>query len=797
MALRQLRYVLLALAAGLVLAACSPPEERAAEYLAKAQQFFDAGDYPRAQLEAKNAAQVEPRNARARYLLALIAEKNEKPRDMLGHLLVAVDVDPAMWEARVKLGTLYLFGQAYEEAAAQAKAALELAPDAADPHLLQAQVLLQQGDREGALREVGEALAREPDNAVALAFEANVHAPVDPEKALALLDAGFARVPPADAKLMHEVKLMILEQQNRPAEVEQELKTLAEAMPEVGSYRIRLARLYTAQGRKDEAEKILRGMAATETDAKDTGGRLALITFLGRQRSPQAVEEALKGFIENEPDNQRLQIALGKFYDEQGRREDSVATLEKAIAMDPRSEQGLAGRNRLATQRLRDGDVKGANEYLQGILADAPDDKDALLMRAGLLFADGQYQDAVAALRGVLRREPDNQNALLLLARVHERNGDMALARDAYRRLLDVNPNHPDAAREYLNAAAGSGALAEAEKVLRQLAEANSQNVELSALLTEALVMRGDLGTAETEARRLVSGEDPTGIGAYQLGQVLEGQRRFADATAAYAQALGKSPDDALMLQGLVRSLAAQGKQAEAIAELRRRVQTDPKAVNVRLALGAALGREGKTKEAASVLEALLADQPRMVGAWVAMAELYPATSDEHLAALRRGLQALPGNAQLGFRLGAAYQGLRRVDDAMALYEEVLAANPQLEWPANDLASTLLEYRYQDPASLKRAVQMAEKLANSKDPGVMDTVGWAYYRSGKAKEAVPYLEQAAAALGELPDVQFHLGMAYLATGQPEKGRPLLEQALATGGDDLAGAAEARQALAKL
>ena len=75
--------LLLILAAGFALVGCSPPEERAAAYLAQAQQFFDAGDYDRAKLEAKNAVQVEPKNAQARYLLALIAEQDEDPRSQV------------------------------------------------------------------------------------------------------------------------------------------------------------------------------------------------------------------------------------------------------------------------------------------------------------------------------------------------------------------------------------------------------------------------------------------------------------------------------------------------------------------------------------------------------------------------------------------------------------------------------------------------------------------------------------------------------------------------------------------
>lgn len=49
-----------------LLVACGSPEQRASDYLTKAEKYYADGDYVRADLEAKNAAQVNPKNAKAR-----------------------------------------------------------------------------------------------------------------------------------------------------------------------------------------------------------------------------------------------------------------------------------------------------------------------------------------------------------------------------------------------------------------------------------------------------------------------------------------------------------------------------------------------------------------------------------------------------------------------------------------------------------------------------------------------------------------------------------------------------------
>ena len=111
---------LLVVATAVILVACGSPQERAANYLVKAREYYAAGDYVKARLEAQNAAQVEPKNAQVRFLLAQIAEQQKLYQEMFGHLLVTVDVEPSNVEARLLLGSLYFSSQSWGEAAKQA-----------------------------------------------------------------------------------------------------------------------------------------------------------------------------------------------------------------------------------------------------------------------------------------------------------------------------------------------------------------------------------------------------------------------------------------------------------------------------------------------------------------------------------------------------------------------------------------------------------------------------------------------------------------------------------------------------
>ncbi len=154
----------LAAAIATLLAGCGTPEERAAKYIANAQALFDAKDYDKARIEAQNAAQINPKNADARFLLAKIAEEQKEYQQMFGHLTVVVDEAPTNVEARLKLATLYFLGQAWEQAREQVATLMEQAPNDARVRLLNARTLIQKGEQAAGIAEIDKALELDPDN---------------------------------------------------------------------------------------------------------------------------------------------------------------------------------------------------------------------------------------------------------------------------------------------------------------------------------------------------------------------------------------------------------------------------------------------------------------------------------------------------------------------------------------------------------------------------------------------------------------------------------------------------------
>ena len=100
---------------------------------------------------------------------------------------------------------------------------------------------------------------------------------------------------------------------------------------------------------------------------------------------------------------------------------------------------------------------------------------------------------------------------------------------------------------------------------------------------------------------------------------------------------------------------------------------------------------------------------------------------------------------------------------AIAAYEDVVARYPNAHVPANNLALLLVE-EPSDPAAVNRAWSWLASL-KTKDPALLDTLGWVHHKHGDDIKALPYLEEAVSLKPEIAEHRYHLGIVYQALGR--------------------------------
>jgi tetratricopeptide (TPR) repeat protein len=169
---------------------------------------------------------------------------------------------------------------------------------------------------------------------------------------------------------------------------------------------------------------------------------------------------------------------------------------------------------------------------------------------------------------------------------------------------------------------------------------------------------------------------------------------------------------------------------------------------------------------------------PKLEPAYQLLAQLYVASNrqEEAIAKLtafvenNKGASAAPALMQLGMINGQ----LKHFDAARDAYEKLLAIVANSAIALNNLALLYSEHFGQ----LDKAYDLAKRAKEAaNEPHIADTLGWILFKRGDYNGALPLLQEGAAKLPNLPEIQFHLGMTYYMLGEEEPARVALQKAV--------------------
>ena len=244
------------------------------------------------------------------------------------------------------------------------------------------------------------------------------------------------------------------------------------------------------------------------------------------------------------------------------------------------------------------------------ILAAAPENIPAKVLRAQAMAQRGDPWGAVKLLRDVLEWRPDSAPALNTLVVLLLRNGQIDDARAACRRCLAVDPGN-------VAAFYALGQIADAADKPDEAAAAYGRAVERSPQLTAALVPLAlalqKLGRVEEAIafyQRVPAGEKSEFIAQFNRGLLLQGRGQHIDAASAFARASEIDPADPKPRFQLGGVFYAMGRFDEAIACYRQLLQQKPDTVGVYGNLAKALWAKGDAAGAQAACDDGLRQQP-------------------------------------------------------------------------------------------------------------------------------------------------------------------------------------------
>ena len=147
------RLILLACFAFLLaaMAACGSQEEKKMKFFEKGKTLYEQGDYVKAQLEFKNALQIDPKFADGYYWLGMIKQHEGNWKQAYGSFAKAAELDPDHLKAQLQLGRLLLLSRNADQALEKAELILAKEPQNVDALILKATGLLSKNDNTGAI----------------------------------------------------------------------------------------------------------------------------------------------------------------------------------------------------------------------------------------------------------------------------------------------------------------------------------------------------------------------------------------------------------------------------------------------------------------------------------------------------------------------------------------------------------------------------------------------------------------------------------------------------------------------
>ncbi|MDY6918974.1 MAG: tetratricopeptide repeat protein [Pseudomonadota bacterium] len=656
------RHTLCLILLSLSVLACSDQSaeqspEKSAEFLARAESYFQQAQYKVAIIEVKNALQEDRGNLAAYNLLADIYFQQGNHRASIGVLeslpttnaesdLLLARNHMALGKANSALSTLraaYADNKLTDSIAAQtleAKALVitndltaaenllgklatraKLPQELAEVELTKAMLAAKKNEDKQQLAALERAVKLDEGNIDALVMLARYHFNHDQlESAEDLLSQALFQLPSADGMTLQRLQILkamvaTLSRQGRSAEAMVYSKLIAEANPK-------------AQELEVEFQQALEALQSGDLDAAN---------------------EKLEQLYASNP-NQILGSLLGLVRYSQGDFLEASELFQKSIDPETASSQALAV---FAETQLRLAKPDAALKAIEMNIRDNSDNPDLLSLYGLALMFSGEQQRSGEVMRAALKLDPTLTRTRLALADLHNRQGEPEAALQQLQQAYEQAPDD----------------LATQTKLLQQyqalsMPQARRQLVnELAAkpaVASQALAGMALLETDPERAEQVIAkayAKDPTSQYTQNARLISAMQQQDYSAIQRYAeQILKREPNNLLALGAVASALSNAEDQQAALAYLTAYSEASVNHWSADLLLSQYYSRSGDLEQAIPLGESALSRSSFNPTATTNMLRLYQAAASSNLRAgdataakqhLLNALQLEPENGQI------------------------------------------------------------------------------------------------------------------------------------------------------
>jgi tetratricopeptide (TPR) repeat protein len=443
-----------------------------------------------------------------------------------------------------------------------------------------------------------------------------------------------------------------------------------------------------------------------------------------------------------------------------------------------------------------------ALKLIEQVLAQDPDNIQALTLSGGIYQKQNQPNQAVRAYEKAIAQNPTEQNIYLLLGRIYWNRNDLDNAERVFRQMTNAIPDSYAAFYFYGKVLSAKGKLEAAESALLKSLELESSLEEPRAeLLKIYRAQNRPSKIAKTYQSMLAI--DPNNYNAVfglaehyrqinkaalslkllkDLGrrvrydgsilsvlfEMYVETKQYKEALWALEGMLQSAPanSDLHYLAGI--ALDGMERDDDALKHLIQ-VQPDSKFYNNAVIHSALLYHDmGKMNRAIGLIRTALTHEPDNADYYLYLGSFYEELEryDEALKVFQEGLRRDNRNARLHFRIGVVYDKMGSRQDSISAIKAVLKLTP------NDAeALNYLGYTYADMGinldEAETLIQTALRLKPD-DGYITDSLGWVYFKRGQYSQALKWLNKAVQLVPDDPTILEHIGDVYLQMKSREK-----------------------------
>lgn len=721
--------------------------------LIKADRYYSAGEYDKAEIEYLNVIQGDLEQAVAMGRLGLIYFEEGRLARSVPYLLKARELQPKNLPVRTKLGWAYLNSGKRKEARGEAIFILDQDSNDAEALLLLAKASVSPAEIDAARQRFAVLPGSSQQSAASLV-------------ALGTLDCQQGHFNEAEKRFKQAEKQepnssapdaalgALYWAQKDLVHAEEAFATAAKFAPSRSTITLQLAQLRLQKGDRAAAQKTLEDLVKKTPDFLTPW--ILLADMAVSDNALERGEALVAKVLAREPHSPEALLLRTRIKLAKGDAQGAISETEKIVVLYPQAAQA---HYQLGQAYLVAGEVGRAISSLNQAVALSPNFADALILLAGVNITKGDLSAAIVILKSLIHQRPDLAQPRLLLAEAYRRRNDLEGALGVYHELEQLFPGNPQTSWLI-----GLVFLQKDRKADARQAFEHTLELQPAYLPAVEQLVNLELADAHYEAaKRLVDGQitrNPNTAEPYLLlAQIFLAQDQTKEAEGALQKAILLEPTTSTAYLMLARLYINSHQQEKALIDLKDVLTRKPTEVTALMLMGVIYEQDKNDREAANAYEKLLAINPRFSAALNNLAYLYsehmgqldrafemakrarellptePNTADtlgwilykRHqypwaFSLLAESARALPSNAEISYHLGMVQyrlgeEGAARLalDHAMEIGKEfpgidearkalaVLAVSSEAaDGPQQQLIDQRLEQQPDDPVALSR-----------------------------------------------------------------------------------------------